>query len=341
MGATIRDVAKLAGVAVSTASLALNNKKGVSKATREKVIEAARKLNYYPSSIARRFALNKTHTIALCAFISGERPLGGFYMPVIQGIIDVVNDNGYSFQLDIRGEYQTSSKRKEILTRFATHKMVDGLLIISHWPLKFKEIIELERIKFPYVIVGGDIPGIDVNCVKVNNFDGALKAVEYLISLGHRKVGFITGPPDQEHSIDRIKGYKEALRRNGIEYNRGFVFYGDFHKKSGREGMEYLLSLSSPPSAVFVANDNMALAAMRVIKEKGLKIPKDISIVGFDDIDAASEVEPPLTTVRQPLYKMGEKAARLIFDLLNNKKNEPQKIVLNTELIIRESCKML
>lgn len=339
MGVTIRDVARLAGVSVSTVSLALNNKKRVSEATRKKVIEAAEKLNYYPSSIARKFALNKTHTVALCAFISGEKPLGGFYMPVIQGIIDVVNTNGYSFQLDIRGEYQNSSTKRETLTRLARHKMVDGLLILSHWPLIFKEVIDLEQMQFPYVIVGGSIPGVETNCVEVDNFGGALNVVEYLIGLGHRKVGFITGPPEQEHSRDRIRGYKEALKRNSIKYDEKIIFTADFHKKSGKEGMRYLLSLPFPPSAVFFANDNMALAAMKIIRENHLRVSEDISIVGFDDIEAASQVDPPLTTVSQPLYKMGEEAAKILFALLNNEKNSPQKIILHTQLVIRESCR--
>lgn len=339
MGVTIRDVAKLAGVALSTASLALNNKKRVSEATRKKVMAAARKLNYYPSSIARRFALNKTHTIALCAFISGKHPLGGFYMPVIQGIIDVVNANGYSFQLDIRGEYQNSSTKRESLTRLAKHKMVDGLLILSHWPLIFKEVLDLEQMEFPYVTVDGSVSGLKTNCVGVDNFGGALKAVEYLIGLGHRKIGFITGPPDQRHSTERIGGYKEALKRNNIEYDEKIIFPGDFHKKSGQEGMKYLLNLSSPPSAVFVANDNMALAAMKIVKENHLRIPEEISIVGFDDIEVASQLDPPLTTVRQPLYQMGEEAAKLLFALLNDEKSDPQKIFLDTQLVIRESCR--
>jgi len=339
MGVTIRDVARLAGVAVSTASLALNNKKRVSDATRKKVIEAARKLNYYPSSIARRFALNKTHTIALCAFISRDRPLGGFYMPVIQGIIDTVSANDYSFQLDIKGEYLNSSTKREILTRLARHRMVDGLLILSHWPLQVKEVLDLEQMNFPYVVVDGHISGINANCVEMDNFAGAVKMVEYLIGLGHRKIGFITGPSNQQSSIERIRGYQEALRKNSIGYDKNLVYTGDFHKKSGEEGIKYLLSLPSPPSAVFFANDNMAIAAMKVIKEKGLKIPDDISIAGFDDIEAASQIDPPLTTVRQPLYRMGEEAAKLLFHLLNSKEDKPQRMLLDAELVIRESCR--
>jgi len=341
MGVTIRDVAKLAGVAVSTASLALNNKERVSEATRKKVIEAARKLNYYPSSIAKRFALNKAHTIALCAFISGDHPLGGFYMPVIQGIIDVVNASDYSFQLDIKGEHQNSSTKREILNKFAQHKMVDGLIILSHWPLHVKEVLDLEQMSFPYVVADGHIPGIDVNCIEMDNFGGAVKVVEYLIGLGHKRIGFITGPPNQQSSMERTKGFQEALRKNKIDYDKNLVYAGDFHKKSGEEGMRYLLNLPSPPSAVFFANDNMALAAIKIIKEKGLKIPEDISIVGFDDIEAASQIDPSLTTVRQPLYKMGEESAKLVFNLLNNKKDKPQKIILDTELVIRESCRAL
>jgi DNA-binding LacI/PurR family transcriptional regulator len=341
MGVTIRDVAKLAGVAVSTASLALNDKERVSEATRKKVIEAARKLNYYPSSIAKRFALNKTHTIALCAFIAGDRPLGGFYMPVIQGVMDVVNANNYSFQLDIKGEYQNSSTKSEVLSRFAKYRLVDGLIILSYWPLQVKEILDLEQMNFPYIVVDGHIPGMETNCVEMDNFGGAVKVVEYLIHLGHRRIGFIIGPPDQQSSVERIKGFQKALRKNGIDYDKGLIYGGDFHKKSGYQGMKYLLNLPSSPSAVFVANDNMALTAIKAIKEKGLKIPEDISIVGFDDIEAASQIDPPLTTVRQPLYKMGEEAAKLLFKLLNNKESKPQKIILDTELVVRESCKAL
>jgi len=341
MGVTIRDVAKLAGVAVSTASLALNDKERVSKATRKKIIEAARKLNYYPSSIAKRFALNKTRTIALCAFIAGDRPLGGFYMPVIQGVMDVVNANNYSFQLDIKGEYQNSSTKSEVLSKFAKYRLVDGLIILSYWLLQVKDILDLEQMNFPYVVVDGHIPGIEVNCIEMNNFSGAVKVVEYLIHLGHRRIGFITGPPDQQSSVERIRGFQEALRKNEIDSDKGLIYPGDFHKKSGYEGMKYLLNMPSPPSAVFVANDNMALAAIKAIKERELKVPEHISIVGFDDIEAASQIDPSLTTVRQPLYKMGEEAAKLLFKLLNNKENKPKKNILDTQLVVRESCRAL
>ncbi len=341
MGVTIEDVAKLAGVAVSTVSLALNNKENVREATRKKVIEAARKLDYYPSSIAKRLALNKTHTIALCAFIARDHPSGGFYIPLIQGVMDVVNANNYSFQLDIKGEYQNSSTKREMLTRLAKYRLVDGLIILSHWFFQVKEILDLEQMNFPYVVVNGHILGIDVNCVEMDNFGGAVKVLEYLIDLGHRRIGFITGHPDQQSSMERIKGFREALRKNRIDYNESFIYTGDFHKKSGYEGMRYLLNLPSPPSAVFVANDNMALAAIKIIKKEGLKIPEDISIVGFDDIEASSQIDPPLTTVRQPLYKMGEEAAKLLFQLLNNKESKPKKIILDTELVIRESSRAL
>jgi len=341
MGVTIRDVAKLAGVSVSTVSLALNNKGKVREATRKKVIEAIRKLNYHPSSIAKRFALNKTYTIGLCAFIAGGSPLGGFYMPVIQGVMDVVNANNYSFQLDIKGEYQNSSTKGEILSKLAKYRLVDGLIILTYWSLQIKEILDLEQMNFPYVVVNGHIPGIEVNCVEIDNFGGAVKVVEYLIGLGHKRIGFITGPPDHQASMERIKGFQEALRKNRIDYDKSLIYTGNFHKKSGYEGMRYLLNLSSPPSAVFVANDNMALAAMKIIKEEGLKIPEDISIVGFDDIEASSQIDPPLTTVRQPLYKMGEEAAKLLFQLLNSKESKPKKIILDTQLVIRESCRAL
>ena len=341
MSITIRDVAKLAGVSVSTASLALNDRDYVSPETKAKVLEAAKKLGYIPSVIARRFATGKTNTIGLIAFISHEHPLGGFYMPLILGVIDTVGKANYSFQLDIKGEDKEGVlNKKEILVRIAKQKMLDGLLILSHWLLHFEDISGLLELSFPFVILNGDIPEHRVNCVEIDNFAGACKAVEYLISLGHKRIGHISGPVDQKEAQDRLMGYIETLHHHQIPLDEELICYGDFHKKSGYEGMKKLLSLSSPPTAVFVANDNMCLGAMEAVKEEGLSVPKDISLTGFDDIEAAAHMSSPLTTVRQPRYTLGQKAAELLLEVLKDTNaQEPKRIVLDTELVIRDSCR--
>jgi len=338
---TIRDVAKLAGVSVSTASLALNNKGYVSLETKAKVLEAAKKLGYTPSMIARKFATGKTNTVGLLAFVSHEHPLGGFYMSVILGAIDTIGKANYSFQLDIKGEDEEGILNKsEILGRIARQKMSDGLLILSHWPLYYKDVSGLVELNFPFVILDGSIPEHRLNCVEVDNFAGANKAVEYLIQLGHKRIGHIAGPVDQKDAQDRLIGYIETLRRHRIPFGEELIYYADFHKKSGYEGIKKLLTLPSPPSAVFIANDNMCLAAMRAIEEKGLSIPKDISIIGFDDIEASAHITPSLTTIRQPRYTLGQRAAELLLEVMKGRDNqEPTRIVLDTELVIRDSCR--
>jgi len=340
MSVTIRDVAKLAGVSVSTVSLVFNNKGYVSSQTKAKVLEAAEKLGYAPSMIARKFATGKTNTIGLLAFISHEHPLGGFYMPVISGIIDVCGKANYAFQLDIKGEDKKGVLNKsKIFVRIAKQKMLDGLLVLSHWPLQFEDIFNLLELKFPFVIVESGLSNHRVNCVEIDNFTGACKAVEYLLKLGHKRIGYISGPVDQKDAQDRLKGYIETLRQHKISLDEDLIYYGDFHKRSGYKGMNRLLSLSSPPSAVFVANDNMCLGAMKAINKKGLSIPEDISVIGFDDIEAAAHTTPSLTTIHQPRYVLGQKAAELLIETMKNRSSQdPKRVLLNTELIIRDSC---
>ncbi len=341
MSITIRDVAKLAGVSISTVSLAFNDKGYVSFKTKAKVLEAAKKLGYAPSMIAKKFATGRTNTVGLLAFISHEHPLGGFYMPVILGVIDALGKADYAFQLDIKGEEEEGVlSKREVLMRIAKQKMLDGLLILSYWPLSFEDISDLLQLKFPFIIIGGSVSDHQVNCVEVDNFAGARKAVEYLIKLGHKRIGHISGPVDQKNAQGRLTGYIETLRQYNIPFDEDLIYRGDFHKKSGYKGMKKLLSLSSPPSAVFIANDNMCLAAMRAIKEKRLSIPKDISIIGFDDIETTAHTTPSLTTIHQPRYPLGQKAAELLLEIMKNADNQDSKrIALDTELVIRESCR--
>jgi len=343
MSITIRDVAKLAGVSVSTVSLVLNNKSYVSPETKTKVLVAAKKLGYAPSAIARKFTTGKTNTIGLYAFVSHEHPLGGFFMPIILGILKAIEKTNYAFQLDIKGEDKEGRlNKKEILSKVAKEKMLDGLLILSHWPLHFEEISSLVESKFPFVIIDGKVSDHYVNCVEIDNFGGACKAVEHLIKLGHRRIGHIAGPEKQPSAKARLEGYLETLRRYKIPVDERLIYYGDFHKQSGYEGMKKILNLPISPSAVFVANDNMCLAGMKAIQEKGLSIPEDIALIGFDDIELSAHSRPPLTTVLFPRFDLGKRAGELLLKVMKEKGlSKPERIVLGTKLIIRESCRAL
>ncbi|HHV63153.1 MAG TPA: LacI family transcriptional regulator [Firmicutes bacterium] len=339
MSTTIRDVARLAGVSVSTVSLVLNDKPNVAPETRSRVLDAIRKLNYHPSSIAQRFATSRTNTIGLYAFISGDKPYGGFYMPVIQGMIEASREYGYSFQIDIKGEDRggSSSSRAEVLAEVARQRKVDGLLILSHWPLRWEDVGELVQRKFPFVIVGQDMSIFDVNSVLVDQVKGAFEATSHLIRRGHTRIAHITGPAGQHEAEARLEGYRRALEGAGLPVDEGLIFRGDFHKASARECMRRILDLPDPPTAVFVANDNMCLGAMQVIRDRGLSIPGDIAIVGFDDIEAAAYTSPALTTVRQPLFDLGEQAADVLYKAILGDSNSVARIVLEPELVVRES----
>lgn len=327
---TIKDIAEKAEVSYTTASLVLSGKGRISKETQEKVIKVASELGYISNRRAQEY-------ISLIAFIDGTHYTGGFYMPLIQGVIDRLRDDGYYTNLDIRGDYGPDEfvKRKEILENIPNNS--SGILILSHWSLSIEEILPFLDNKRPFIVLGGSISGFERNFITVEHYRGAFEAVEYLIKAGHRKIAHISGPKGHQHAELRLKGYIDALTKYNIPIREEYVLEGDYHKKSAVEAMKKLLNLKPLPSAIFVANDNMALSAMQVAKDNGLKIPEDISFVGFDDIHAASLSDPPLTTVRQPLYDVGREGAGMLINLLENGNLFIEPKMLRVSLIIRKS----
>ena len=183
-------------------------------------------------------------------------------------------------------------------------------------------------------LVGSEVPFVDVDSV-----GGARLAVEHLIEHGHERIGLITNaPPKYTASAQREQGYKRALEEHGLTYDRGLVRYGDFNEESGWHAMSELLEVVPPPTAVFAASDLVAFGAMEATKARGLKIPHDLALVGFDDVPLARYVDPPLTTVRLPAYELGAKAAQMLIKIIEHEKVEEPRIFLRTELVIRDSC---
>jgi LacI family transcriptional regulator len=218
--------------------------------------------------------------------------------------------------------------------------MVDGLLLVlPRSPADF--IGTLAQRDFPFVLIDHQGTGHDCPAVGATNWQGAYNATEYIIKLGHRRIGFITGSMDLGCAVDRLDGYCSALRTHHIPEIPELIYEGTFSQPDGFTGASAMLDLSIPPTAIFASNDVMAMGVMDAVRDRGLRVPDDVSIVGFDDIPQASLVRPALTTVRQPLEKMGRVAAQMLLDLLQQPDKEVERIELPTELVVRDSCQPL
>ncbi len=331
-GVTIKDVAQKAGVSVSTVSKVLNQNYPVSEKTRKKVLKAIQELNYTPNPTARSLVLKKTHTIGvILPDIHGD-----FFSEIIKGIDKKAREFGYHVLLT--SSHSNLKELDEALLSLVNGK-VDGLIIMN--PTLRTSYVETRLLKkMPVVLLNccGDIQNADV--ILIDNYTGAYNLTKHLIKHGHRKIAVITGPVDNFDSIERLKGYKDALREAGIEPVQEFEFRGDFTKETGYEVMKAILALPEKPTAIFALNDDMAIGAVQFAKKMGIKIPQDIAIVGFDDIPMAEYIQPSLTTVRVPMDKVGVLAAEKLFKRIRKEEEKPKftKTILETTLIVRESC---
>ncbi|WLD92802.1 LacI family DNA-binding transcriptional regulator [Alkalihalobacillus sp. AL-G] len=327
--ATIKDVAKLAGVAVSTASYALNDSQKVSSDTKKKVMDAAKELNYQKNGLASDLKRTKTNTIALIlSDLSGP-----YYSELIQGVQSVAMTNGYDLIAcsSMGGSQSTAVK-------FLREKRVDGVIVLAH-NIEDETIQESARQGFPIVVLDRELKGDFVLQVDVDNWRGGYLATENLIKNGHRKIAYISGPYNSHDNELRFQGYKGALAKYGIPFQSRWKISGDYTRDGGYRATNMLIAQNKLPEAVFYANDEMAIGGIQAFTEKGMKLPDDISIVGFDDIQLAEFVSPSLTTIRQPKYEAGALAVHLIFQLLSGEKVEPY-YKLTTQLIERKSVKM-
>jgi LacI family transcriptional regulator len=195
--------------------------------------------------------------------------------------------------------------------------------------------------RVPFIIVGGREKHKSISYVDIDNLKGTRQAIRYLLELGHSRIGFVTGLLYVIDGKKRLQGYMSTLKSHNIEVDENLIFKGDFTEKSGYDALYYFLSLRHPPSAIFCSNDHMAVGVFKAAHEQNLKIPDDLSVVGFDDINMASFLSPPLTTIRQPIDELGKTAAKLMLDCIENKSNWGRKIIIEPELIIRSSCRNL
>ncbi len=324
----IKDVARKAGVSISTVSRVINESKIVKPETHEKVMKAIDELGYKPNAIARSLKIKNTKTIGiLIPDISNQ-----FYPEVVRGIEDIANM--YEYNIFLCNTDQDKEKEIQYFDVMA-EKQVDGVVFIGNEvsPELYKKF---KTYGIPIILIGTDHEAIP--SVTIDNVGASRAIMKYLIKKGHRRIGIITGKHyDPVTYGTRMEGYKKALEENEIPFLEELVIEGGYRFKSGYEGAKKFMDMEEPPTAIFVANDEMAIGAMRAALEQGIAIPDELAIVGFDNIDMAGKVFPALTTVAQPMYEMGAIGMRVLTKILNEETLETEKIVLNYSILERES----
>jgi DNA-binding LacI/PurR family transcriptional regulator len=334
--ATAREVAELAGVSRTTVSFVLNDVPGmrISEETRQRVFEAARRLDYHPDATARRMAYGQTRVVGFVVRQSPDQVFADHFLPqVLSGLSRCATTQGYHLLFEpIPPEDETGA-----YARLVRERHVDGIVLSG--PRSDDQELPKIHAEGAYVVLMGKLSATGIPSVDVDNIGGARIATQHLVGLGHRHVGLITNAPlAYTASADRLAGYRETLEAAGIAYSEASVRFGNFTPQSGFDAMSSLLSLKPRPTAVFVASDTVALGALQAIRQHGLRVPKDLALVGFDDIPLAEFVEPPLTTVHLPAFGLGWGAVDLLIRLIAGEEIRDPHIVLETELVARESC---
>ncbi len=326
----------MAGVSRTTVSFVLNRLEGVSisESTRERVWEAARKLNYHPNSAGRKLVSGRSNTLGLVLCQSPEQVFADAFLPrVILGVEQAAMQQNFHVLLK-----PVDPSDSEGYARLIRENHVDGI-ILSGPRQDDMEIRRLHEEGVPIMLLG-QLPGTELGFVDVNAVSGAEVAVDHLLDAGHRCIGMITNAPLSYTSAQqRRTGYANALQRRNIEADPALIHEGNYTPASGYHAMKQLLNETARPTAVFVASDVVATGAMLAAKRAGLRIPEDLAIVGFDDIPMAEYLDPPLTTVRLPAFGLGWAAGERLIHLIRGDRDDQNSLFLESQLIIRESTK--
>lgn len=329
---TIKDIARQTGFSVSVVSRALNNKYGVKDETRLLITNAAKELKYYPHAAARSLVTRRTETIGVMMADISEP----FYSQIIKGMELSASKTGYT--LLFSNSYE-SLEQRHVVQRLIESGRVDGLIIIGSNIKEKNFVLHLLEREIQFVLIERNFSDPRVNCIWVDNVEGAFRAVNYLIEKGHRRIAHISGNLNYQTALDRLEGYKKALQTAGLPFIEELITTGKFIWQDGYRAMKELLCYQPTCTAVFAANDTMAYGALQAIDEAGLTVPGDIAVVGFDDLEFSHLTSPPLTTIHQPRYEMGEQAVKILVELLNGDQDcTGIKHCLIPELVIRRSA---
>jgi LacI family transcriptional regulator len=328
--ATIRDVASAAGVSIATVSRVLNGRPDVSSATRERVLHAIRDLGFSTNRSARSLVGGRTSLVGVSLPLVEYE----YFARILGGAVDELYD--HELQVVLATTLHLRARAETLLARL-TSGVTDGSLLILPAESS-KELQEVARAGYPFVVIDPPEPlGEGIPSVSPTNALGGRAATEHLLALGHRRIGVITGVPEWLSSVERVNGYRTGLASAGVLPDPALVVESDWAVEGGEAAAAALLDLPDPPTAVFALNDNMAIGAVRAAHARGLHVPADLSVVGFDDSDQAAIAAPALTTVRQPLADMGRMAVSLLLRQLENRRVEGMRVELQTRLVVRDS----
>lgn len=331
---TIKDIARLANVSTTTVSHVLNSTRQVSEDLSNRVQVAIRDLEYKPNAMARALRVHSSKTLGLIV-PDNSNP---FFSEIALGAEDCAFRHGYS--LFLCNSRHDSARELTYMTTLSTYA-VDGL-ILSAVSGDLDQLSEFVKSGIPLVVVDRKLAAPDIEFIHSDHIEGAREATQHLVELGHRRIGIITGPIDVHSALDRIQGFEEILNEHGIPNDPDLSVRGDFQVESGRRAAQEMMELPDPPTAIFACNDMMAIGALQTLRTLGLGVPEDVSLVGFDDIFLASLLDPPLTTVAQSAYTIGEMAVARLVERMNGSKNlMTQEFCLPTDLIIRKSTRRL
>jgi LacI family repressor for deo operon, udp, cdd, tsx, nupC, and nupG len=325
----MKDVAQLAGVSTATVSRALMNPEKVSVSTRKRVETAVLEAGYSPNTLARNLRRNESKTIITIV----PDICDPYFAEIIRGIEDAAVENDY---LVLLGDSGQQKKRESSFVNLVFTKQADGMLLLgTDHPF---DVSKAEQKNLPPMVMACEFaPELELPTVHIDNLTSAFEAVNYLAQLGHKRIAQISGPTSATLCQFRQQGYQQALRRAGVTMNPAYSTVGDFTFEAGAQAVRQLLALPEQPTAIFCHNDAMAIGAIQEAKKLGLRVPHDLSIVGFDDIQFAQYCDPPLTTISQPRYEIGRQAMLMMLDMLKGNDVQAGSRLLEAKLVVRGS----
>lgn len=335
MAATLKKIAQIAGVNISTVSRALNDSPLITQETKEKVLAIAESMNYFPNSLARGLVNHKSETIGIILpkifFLQGP-----FFSEVLRGIEHVSVRNGYNILI---ASATGKKQEKNFPFNLTRGKRIDGMVIINEQQ-RIRNLLAIKKENFPFVFLNRYIKDAAINCVSSDNMQGGYLATNHLIKLGHRRIAAVTGSFKMAASHERLQGYKSALEEQGIAFDMKLVQEGLFEQgiESGVECTKRFFEQEELPTAIFAFSDEIAIGVMQVIKNKGLRIPEDIAVVGYDNIEYSAHLSPPLTTISQNPFTIGSESCQMLINILNDQSLEKNHILIPVNLIVRDSC---
>ena len=327
--ATMKQVAEKAGVSTTTVSHVINNTRVVSEDARERVLSVIQELRYIPSAVARSLKNDRTHTIGMM-IPNNSNP---YFAELIQGIEDAAFELGYNI---ILCNSYDDPKKQAAYIRVLMEKRIDGLILVSSGSDEdLSQLLANEVI--PKVLVDREVSGVAADLIEADHVQGAYDATRYLISLGHTRIACVAGPDTLLPSGGRVIGYQKALKEAGICLCEDYIVNSDFTSEGGFTAFQKLLTMTPKPTAIFASNDLMAIGGICAANQAGVKIPEDLSVIGYDDIALASYSTPPLTTIAQPKYQIGQLTAKTLVDRIIRPEAEVNRTMLKPELVIRKS----